>query len=352
MELQLGEGVNCFLGPNGVGKTNLLDAVHYLSLSKSYFHPGDQEHILHGEEAFMIKGLLHVDGEDDELLCSFQRSKGKTFKRNKKAYKRLADHIGRFPVVMITPYDSNLILDGSDVRRRSLDSLISQFDKEYLDYLMRYNKALAQRNQLLKRMAHGELSVGSLEPWNDQLSRYAEPVSKTRRQFMEELIPLMNQYYNRLGHESEVVGLEYRTQLEGRSMDSLLEEAFPKDRVVTHTTVGVHKDDLLFTIGERPLKRHGSQGQQKTFLLAFKLAHYDMIARRTGKRPVLLLDDIFDKIDPKRMKQLLRTVTSSDFGQVLITDTDEDRLGSALQAIDVKAKSFVLDHYVGEEQTA
>jgi DNA replication and repair protein RecF len=353
LDLELGAGVNCFLGPNGVGKTNLLDAVHYLSLCKSYFHAIDQEHILHDKEVFMIKGVVEEHGEHDELLCSFQRSKGKTFKRNKKSYQRLADHIGRFPVVMITPFDSNLILDGSDVRRRSLDGLISQFDKAYLEGLVRYNKALAHRNQLLKRMvADTSFSESALEPWNDQLSRYAEPISRTRQEFMGELIPLMNRYYKQLGHSSESIGLEYRSQLGDASMVELLRASYLKDRAATHTTVGVHKDDLMFTIGGRPLKRNGSQGQQKTFLLALKLAHFEMIAVKSQKRPVLLLDDVFDKIDPARMKQLLHTVTSEKFGQVLITDTDPTRLGEALQGLEVDVRTFQLERtHVERTQT-
>lgn len=346
MDLQLGAGVNCIIGPNGVGKTNLLDAVHYLALCKSYFHAVDQEHILHDEELFMIKGIIRSEDENDELFCTVQRGKGKVFKRNKKAYKRLADHIGKYPVVMITPYDANLILEGSEVRRRSLDSLISQFDHLYLEDLVRYNRALVQRNQLLKRMAaSGHFPKESLDPWNDQLCRYAEPISAKREEFMNELIPLMNSYYRNLGHESEVIGLNYRSQLNDRTMADLLSDSELNDRSATHTTVGIHKDDLVFTIGGRPLKRHGSQGQQKTFLLALKLAHFEVIATKSGKCPILLLDDIFDKIDPTRMKQLLKTVASDKFGQILITDTDESRLNAALRELPVDVRTFQLERH-------
>ena len=345
MELQLGQGMNCFLGPNGVGKTNLLDAVHYLSLCKSYFHAVDQEHIRHDEDVFMIKGVVHADGEDDELLCSVQRGKGKTFKRNKKLYKRLADHVGKYPVVMITPYDSNLILEGSQVRRRSLDGLIAQFDRLYLEDLMRYNKALLQRNQLLKKMrTSGTYSAHSLEPWDEQLIRYAAPICSIRQAFMQELIPMMNRHYKALGHESEEIGLEYHSELNDSSMKELLAHAQQADRTVAHTTVGIHKDDLLFTIGGRPLKRHGSQGQQKTFLLALKLAHFELIRLRSAKTPVLLLDDIFDKIDPTRMKSLLKTVSGNGFGQILITDTDRSRLKEALKGLPVDVRIFQLEH--------
>lgn len=312
----------------------------------------DSEHILHGQEVFMIKGLLDQQGEEDEILCTFQRGKGKTLKRNKKAYKRLADHVGRYPVVMITPYDANLILDGSEVRRRSLDALIAQFDKIYLEDLMRYNKALAQRNRMLKHFKlQGGYNEATLEAWDEQLIRYGGPISETRSQFMGDLTPIMNRYYQELGHESEEIGLEYRSQLKDAELGELLKASRDSDRAAGHTTVGIHKDDLLFTIGGRPLKRHGSQGQQKTYLLALKLAHFELIRQRSLKTPLLLLDDIFDKIDPQRMRKLLNTVSGNRFGQIIITDTDPARLEEALSDLPVEVRTFKLDHKAISSET-
>lgn len=346
LALELGPEVNCFTGPNGAGKTNLLDAVHYLALGKSYFDPVDMHNILQGEEMFMVQGQLRTTEGEDTVLCSVRKGHRKILSRNRKEYDRLADHVGRYPVVMITPYDGQLVLEGSEVRRRFLDGLIAQFDKGYLEALIRYNRALAQRNALLKRSAEqGNLVRSAFEPWDEQLALNAGAIFRIRTAFMLELVPLLNSHYTGISSGPEQVALEYRSPLSEGSMEDLLDRAWDRDRSALHTTVGVHKDDLLFTLEGQPLKRFGSQGQQKTYLIALKLAQFEMTAARTGWKPVLLLDDIFDKIDPQRMRHLLQLLSDQRFGQVLITDTDATRLHAALDGLDLDTRFFQLDLY-------
>jgi DNA replication and repair protein RecF len=346
--LELGPEVNCFVGPNGVGKTNLLDAVHYLSLGKSYFGPEDALNIAHGAELFMIQGTMHTPTGEDAILCSVRRGARKVLSRNRKEYDRLADHVGRYPVVMITPYDGQLILEGPEVRRRSLDGFIAQFDAAYLDSLIRYNRALMQRNAMLKRFAEqggGSLSV--LEPWDEQLIIHGTTIHGVRASFMSELVRLLGDHYQGISSGPEEVALEYRSQVGSTPMRELLQQAWERDRSALYTTAGIHKDDLLFTLNGQPLKRFGSQGQQKTYLIALKLAQFDLIQARSGLRPILLLDDIFDKIDPQRMRHLLKLLSDQRFGQVLITDTDAGRLHTALDGLDPDVRFFHLSHGSG-----
>lgn len=341
--LDLGPRVNCFTGPNGAGKTNLLDAVHYLSLCKSYFGAEDHLNIRHGEEQFIIQGEVAGGSGEEVLMCAVRRGHRKVFSRNRREYDRLADHVGRLPVVMITPYDGQLVLEGSDIRRRSLDGLIVQFDRGYLEALLRYNRALAQRNALLKQAAAGPgVPPADLEPWDEQLIENGRIVHQVRRTFMMELVPLLRSHYAGITSGSEQVDLDYRSELSEDGMRQWLRRNLERDRAAAHTTAGIHRDDLLFTIEGHPLKRFGSQGQQKTYLIALKLAHFDLIARRSGMKPILLLDDIFDKIDPQRMRHLLTLLGGDRFGQVLITDTDARRLHQALDGLALDARFFHL----------
>ncbi|MDX9750812.1 MAG: DNA replication/repair protein RecF [Flavobacteriales bacterium] len=348
-----GPQVNCITGPNGVGKTNLLDAIHYLALGKSYFEPTDQHNILHGADMFMVQGSFRTAAGDDEVLCSVRRGQRKLMSRNRKEYARLADHVGRYPVVMITPYDTVLVGGGSEVRRRFLDGLIAQFDKGYLEHLIRYNRVLLQRNTLLKRFAEqGGGSLGALEPWDMQLAELATAVHGARLALMERLTPLLNARYHAIGTGPEEVALEYRSTLTETPMRRLLADAWDRDRSAQHTTVGIHKDDLEFTINGHPLKRFGSQGQQKTYLIALKLAQFGLTREHTGLRPILLLDDIFDKIDPQRMRQLLRMLGDGQFGQVFITDTDAPRLLAALEGLGLDVRSLPIDHRTTDHEEA
>ncbi len=345
VELALCPEVNCFTGPNGTGKTNLLDAVHYLALGKGYFDAVDLHNILHGEELFMVQGRMVTPEGEDTILCSVRKGQRKILSRNRKEYDRLADHVGRYPVVMITPYDGQLVLEGSEVRRRFLDGLIAQFDRGYLDALIRYNRALAQRNALLKHLAErGGSSKEAFEPWDEQLVEQATVIHTARTAFMNDLVPLLEQHYAGISSGPEQVALEYRSPLSDAGMNELLQRSWERDRAAQYTTTGVHKDDLVFTLQGQPLKRFGSQGQQKTYLIALKLAQFELTARRSGSEPVLLLDDIFDKIDPQRMRHLLQLLSGHRFGQVLITDTDAQRLHAALDGLDLETRFFHLDH--------
>lgn len=344
-EVELGPEVNCFVGQNGVGKTNLLDAVHYLALGKSYFDPVDMHNILRGEELFMLQGIMTTAEGDDAILCSVRKGLRKIMSRNRKEYDRLADHVGRYPVVMITPFDGQLVLEGSEVRRRFLDGLIAQFDKTYLEALIRYNRALAQRNALLKHYAQsGGGAREALEPWDEELIANGTTVFEVRNAFMHDLVPLLEAHYTGISSGPERVALEYRSALAEDGLRELLSSSWDRDRSAQHTTVGIHKDDLVFTLEGEPLKRYGSQGQQKTYLIALKLAQFDLTQARTGNRPILLLDDIFDKIDPQRMRHLLKLLSDQRFGQVLITDTDASRLHKALDGLDLDTRFFQLTH--------
>lgn len=341
--MDLGKQVNCIIGPNGAGKTNLLDAVYYLSMCKSYFEAQDMHNVLHGEEWFMVKGTMETPAGDDVLSCAVRKGHRKVFTRNRKEYDRLADHVGLYPAVMITPYDGQLVLEGSEMRRRFLDGLIAQFDRAYLEHLMRYNRALAQRNLLLKQ-AHGPLSRSTAEPWDEQLIAHGEAVYGVRKAFMADMAPLLVRHYAGITSGPEQVELNYRSELEEARMSEVLERQWQRDLIAQYTTGGVHKDDLLFAIDGRPLKRFGSQGQQKTFLIALKLAQFDLTAERSGSKPILLLDDIFDKIDPQRMRHLLQLLGDGRFGQVIITDTDALRMHRALDGLELDTRFFLLNH--------
>lgn len=344
-EADLCAEVNCFTGPNGVGKTNLLDAVHYLALGKGYLEAQDQHNIRHGEELFVVQGVMRGEEGDDAVLCSVRRGARKVLSRNRKEYDRIADHVGRYPVVMITPYDGQLILDGSEVRRRFIDGLIAQFDKPFLESLIRYNRALTQRNALLKHAAErGGIAASAFEPWNEQLCALAASIHAARGAFIRELAPLLLEHYAAISSGPEEVALHYRSPLNDAAMADLLAASWERDRAAQHTTTGIHKDDLLFTLEGQPLKRFGSQGQQKTYLIALKLAQFELTTQRAGQRPILLLDDIFDKIDPQRMRHLLRLLSDHRFGQVIITDTDPLRLHAALDGLDLETRFFHLTH--------
>ncbi|GAB4142001.1 MAG: DNA replication and repair protein RecF [Bacteroidia bacterium] len=341
-ELSFSERVNCFTGLNGSGKTNLLDAIHYLSLCKSFLNPTDSQNIRHDAPFFVIQGTFdHGNEVQDAVYCGVKRGQRKTFKRNSKEYERLSDHIGLFPLVVVSPADGVLITGGSEERRRFMDTVISQYNRNYLDQLIAYNKVLSQRNSLLKLMAEGKAgNDGTLEILNLQLCQYGEPVHIARRAFIKELLPFFNKFYNDLSGGAEEVGLIYESKLLETSLNDLLESALQKDKILQHTTVGIHKDDLDFTIGDYSLRKSGSQGQQKTFLIALKLAEYVFLDRASGKKPMLLLDDIHDKLDEERVGRLMDIVCSNDFGQLFITDTGAGRMSGMFEGRGVPYKMF------------
>ncbi|ERJ60692.1 DNA replication/repair protein RecF [Sphingobacterium paucimobilis] len=337
--------VNAFTGENGAGKTNLLDAIHYLSLCKSYFNPIDSQHIKKGEEWFMVQGEFEREERVDAISCSLKRNQKKQFKRNKKDYPRLADHIGQFPLVMISPNDSEIITEGSEERRKFIDNVISQTDNRYLDTLILYNKVLLQRNMLLKGIKErGVFDVGLLEVLNMQLVDVGDRIYARRKRFMEEFTPSFQRHYNYLTDQAEEVSLVYESPLHHHDFLELLNSCLDKDRALERTTQGVHKDDLLFTIhGEMPLKKFGSQGQQKSFLIALKLAQYSFLQEQKKFRPLLLLDDIFDKLDDRRTTKLMKMVSNEEFGQIFITDTDADRIRKIFDEIAQPIRIFDIE---------
>lgn len=340
-DLQFSDTVNVFTGNNGSGKTNMLDAIHYLCLCKSYFNPIDGQQIKTGEDLFMIQGDFDRNEKNDKITCGVKRNQKKQFKRNKKEYEKLADHIGLFPVVMVSPYDVNLIMEGSEERRRFIDNVISQTDSHYLDQLIAYNRILLNRNAFLKQIAvTRKYDPTLLEILDEQLVIAGNKIFAIRKAFMDEFIPLFNEYYLYLTENKETVALNYQSQLLDMPFDELLRKSVEKDRVLERTTTGIHKDELAFVISDMPLKKFGSQGQQKSFLIALKLAQYAYLAKNKGFKPLLLLDDIFDKLDDHRVQKLMQMVSHQDFGQIFITDTGKERVKSVFEKIEVDVTLF------------
>ena len=345
--------INCFTGDNGTGKTNLLDAIHYLSFCKSYFNPVDTQNIRHGYNFFSIHGQFVRNGDSSDKVSCIQKSgERKLFKLNDKTYDRLADHIGAFPLVMISPYDRDLINEGSEIRRKLIDSVISQFDKVYLDDLISYNKALQQRNSLLKQFHERNFfDTSMLEIWDEQLSRLGAEIYTKRKQFIERFIPIFQKYFDFIAGGRESVSIEYESQLHQADPDQLLVASLEKDRILKYTSTGIHKDDLRFSISGYPVKKFGSQGQQKSFVIAIKLAQFDYTKEEKGYKPILLFDDIFDKLDEHRVQQLIKLVSENNFGQVFITDTQRSRIENVFKVIDIDHLIFnVTDGVLSEPE--
>lgn len=323
---------NCFVGNNGMGKTNVLDAIHYLSFCKSYFNAVDSQNIKHELPFFVIQGWINKTGLTEEIYCGVKRGLKKQFKHNKKEYERLSEHIGLYPLVMISPSDNELIWDGSEVRRKFMDSIISQYNKNYLEKLIAYTHVLQQRNALLKHFYESRsFDSMSLEVWDDQLMAYGEDIIKIRTLFLNEFIPLFNKNYQFISGSNEIISLEYQSSLKNKLYKDVLAESLPRDRAVHYTTVGPHRDDLDFKLENNSLKKYASQGQQKSFLLALKLAQFEFIKDKKQTKPLLLLDDIYDKLDETRFKKLIELVSGEQFGQVFITDTHPLRIQEVFQ---------------------
>ncbi len=326
IKLDFDAQINCFVGANGAGKTNLLDALYYLSFCKSYFNPVDSQNVRHGDEFFVIEGWYDRKERPEHVYLGVKKGQKKSVRRNKKEYAKISEHIGHFPLVMISPADRDLILEGSDVRRKFMDGVISQSNRRYLDDLMQYNRILQQRNSLLKYFAaNRKFDAASLEIYDEQLNPLAERIHSDRKEFLDKFIPIFQTYYQDISGGAEEVSIEYETKLEGKSLQLVLFECRDRDRALQYTSQGVHKDDLKFTLRDYPVKKTGSQGQQKTFLIALKLAQFSFLKELTGITPILLLDDIFDKLDDDRVGALIRMVEEHRFGQIFISDTHYDR---------------------------
>lgn len=335
--------MNCLIGHNGAGKTNVLDAVYYLSFCRSAHNPTDSQVIRHDQEFFVLEGdYLTDDGERESVYCGMKRGTKKHFKRNKKEYKRLSDHIGLIPLVVVSPADTLLIEGGSEERRRLMDMVISQYDHSYIEALGRYNKALMQRNSMLK--TEEEPDPETLGIWEEQMAAEGELLHRKRNDFVNELIPIFQTYYQDISSNRESVGLNYISHCQRGPLLEVIRRDRHKDRAVGYSLHGVHRDDLEFTLDGRPMKREGSQGQNKTFVIALKLAQFDFLKRTSSKTtPLLLLDDIFDKLDAERVEKIVRLVAGNGFGQIFITDTNREHLGQILQNCSHDYKLFYVE---------
>ncbi|MCX6171879.1 MAG: DNA replication and repair protein RecF [Flavobacterium sp.] len=335
--------INCFVGKNGIGKTNILDAIYHLANGKSYFNPLAVQNIKHGEEFFVVDGEFKKNNRTEQILCSLKKGQKKILKRNSKLYEKLSDHIGFIPLVIISPADRDLIVEGSETRRKFMDSVISQLDNSYLQELIQYQKIISQRNALLKYFALNHVFENdTLSIYNEQLNNLGQLIFNKRQHFLVDFIPIFNKYHQEITNSSETVQLIYQSDLFEKDTITLLQENLSKDRVLQYTSVGVHKDDLSFEIDNYPIKKFGSQGQQKSFLIALKLAQFDFVKKQSGEKPILLFDDIFDKLDEFRVSKIIEMVNNEEFGQLFISDTHPDRTEDIVKTTHQSYKIFNL----------
>ena len=335
--------INCLVGHNGVGKTNVLDSIYHLSFGKSYFNPVTSQNINHHSDFFVIEGHLEKNDREEQILVSAKRGYKKVIKRNNKPYEKFSEHIGFIPAVMISPGDRDLILEGSDTRRKFIDGVISQSDQIYLNTLINYGKVLAQRNALLKFFAaNSKFDRDTLEIYNEQMTSFGNILYQKRKSFLNDFIPIFNKRYAEITQQKELVSLTYKSQLDEKPLKELLEENLQKDMALQYTSVGIHKDDLSFEIDGHPIKKFGSQGQQKSFLIALKLAQFDFIKNISNAKPLLLLDDIFDKLDEQRVAHIVSLVAEDELGQIFISDTHADRTEKVVKESNQSYKIFKL----------
>lgn len=336
--------LNCFIGHNGVGKTNLLDAVYYLSFCRSSSAVPDSCVMRHGSDFFMLDGrYVDDEGGEENVTCGMKRGSKKHFRRNKKEYKRLSAHIGLIPLILASPSDSVLIDGGSEERRRLMDVVISQYDKSYIEALARYNKALQQRNSLLK--AEGEPDGDLMALWEEQMAAEGEAVYRKRDAFITEIVPLFQHFYSDISQDKERVSLRYVSHCQRGPLLDVIRRDRHKDRAVGYSLHGVHRDDLEMLIGDHPIRREGSQGQNKTFVISLKLAQFELLKRiRSNVRPILLLDDIFDKLDANRVEQIVKIVGGEGFGQIFLTDTNREHLDRILRGSELDYKLFYVEN--------
>ena len=330
-EIEFSPNVNCISGNNGEGKTNLLDAVYYLSMTKSAFATSDRFNFRHGTEEFSLLGTYRMENGLTSRFSLKASLKGeKKLRRDDKPYDKISEHIGRLPVVMVSPADISLVSESGEERRRFVNAVLSQLDPEYMAAMQQYNRLLQQRNKMLKDF---DVDRALLEVIDMRMSALAEPVYQARKRFVEDLLPVVSEYYRLVSGDSENVCIEYDSELSKASLDQLLEASFDKDRAMKFTTAGIQRDDFIFTMNGHPIRRYGSQGQQKSFLVALKFAQYEIMKNNYGFAPILLLDDVFDKLDMNRISNLLQMVASNDFGQIFITDSNKVRMAGIVDKI-------------------
>lgn len=331
VELQLSPKINCFVGDNGMGKTNLLDAVYYLSFCKSYTNPIDSQIINHDADVCMVQGKYQMeDSHNEEIYCGLRRRQKKQFKRNKKEYDKLSDHIGLIPLVMISPADSEIIHGASEERRKFMDMVISQFDKQYMQSLIRFNKALQQRNAILKMEDH-QIDFTLLQIWEDEMATEGKIIHEKRQAFVETFTPIFNEFYKKISQSGESVSFDYISQLKTNDYAEKLIETRRRDIAVGHTTTGVHRDDLEMLLDGYPIKKVGSQGQIKTYFVSMRLAQFHYLLNKSKKTPILLLDDVFDKLDAHRVEEIVKLVSGPNFGQIFISDTNRESFDQILE---------------------
>jgi len=335
--------INCFTGKNGVGKTNVLDAIYHLAYGKSYFNPLAVQNIKHGEEFFVIDGTFDKDSRNEQIVCSLKKGMKKVLKRNGKIYDKFSEHVGFIPLVIISPSDNDLIVEGSETRRKFIDSVISQLDSAYLQELINYQKVVSQRNALLKYFAlNHTFDKDTLSIYNEQLDMLGQALFEKRKQFLEDFIPIFNKHHQSITDSAEAVTLSYDSHLHNKRLLTLFDESLQRDRVLQYTSVGIHKDDLLFEIDGHPIKKFGSQGQQKSFLIALKLAQFEFMKKQSGVLPILLFDDIFDKLDETRVEKIVQMIDDKVFGQIFISDTHPERTENIVKATHQSYRIFNL----------
>ena len=340
-EFKLDPKINCFVGNNGVGKTNILDAIYHLSMGKSYFNIKNDQIINKGKNYMLVDGVFELNGKKESIVCSLKLGEKKVLKRNAKPYKKFSNHIGLIPVVLISPYDNDLINEGSSERRKFIDSIISQNDKEYLTNLIAYTKVIQNRNKLLKEYNKSvDFDLDTIGVYDDQIYKLSGPIFNARENFIKEFAPLVLEKYKQISNNKEKISISYKSDLINNNIQNLIEDSFQKDVILQFTSVGLHKDDFIFNIDNNRIKKFGSQGQQKSFLIALKLAQFDYLKNKTGNSPILLMDDIFDKLDLYRVKRIVEIVNSTNFGQLFLSDTDKERIERVLSSLNLSTKIF------------
>ena len=335
--------INCLVGNNGVGKTNILDSIFHLCIGKSYFNLRNDQIINKKKDFMLIEGDFICNDKNEKIVCSLKRGGKKVLKRNNKAYKKLSGHFGLIPVVLISPYDTDLINDGSLERRKFIDSIISQNNKTYLNQLIDYNKIIQNRNKLLKNSNYNTKSnLEMIDVYDNELIKLSSPIHEIRKSFIDEFEPYFIEKYKQISSETENVSITYKSDLHEKSMKELLKDSLKKDFILQYTSSGIHKDDLIFNIDSHSIKKFGSQGQQKSFIIALKLAQFEYLKEKTSSSPILLMDDIFDKLDFNRVKNIVNIVNDTSFGQLFISDTDGDRIEKILNTLNLSSKIFNL----------
>ena len=349
LELSFSKEVNAIVGANGSGKTNLLDAIYYLSMARSAFISADQKVIRRNELFFSVRGNFQVNDKDSKVHCAYQIGQKKIVKKDNKPYEKLSEHIGSFPVVLVTPYDTDLIREGSETRRRFFDAIISQLDRGYLEVLILYKKLLKQRNSALRQFATANsVDFDLLASYDNRLLPLCQEISNKRKSFIEGYKKVFETNYKMLSDQKESVSLEYKSKVLEDSFEETYKSNIQRDVILQRTDLGIHKDDFTFTIDDFPIKTFGSQGQQKSYVIALKLAQFEIIKESKNLKPLLLLDDIFDKLDDHRIHQLVAMVANNTFGQIFITDARPERT----QNISKSLKKEINFIHIGENGDA